>query len=472
MPNPEVLARLRAIVGDTGVVDAPDAMAPYLRDYRGLYLGRAALVLRPASVDEVSRILALCNGARIGVVPQGGNTGYCGGATPDGSGEQIVLSLARLDHVRSVEPLNYAITVEAGCVLAKVQQAAAEADRHFPLSLGAEGSCQIGGNLSTNAGGTAVLRYGMARELVLGLEVVLADGSVLDVLGSLRKDNTGYDLKSLFVGAEGTLGIITAATLKLFPTVAARATALVAMADLDVAVRLLGELRAATADRMTACELMGRGAMDLVVKRVPGAADPFGAPHRWYLLLELQSALASDPLDQLLETVLGAATERGAVRDAIIAASAQQRDALWKLRESIPEAMAAEGAQIKHDVSVPIASVPAFVAQAGAWVLAQVPGARLITFGHIGDGNLHFNVSQPVGDDGQALLARTSGIERGVHDIAHAHGGSFSAEHGIGQLKLTELARYGGAVELELMRTVKRTLDPNNILNPGKVIVP
>ena len=470
MPNTEVLDRLRAIVRDKGVLDAPGDVAPYLRDIRGLYRGRSPFVLRPANVAEVSAILKLCNEAHIGVVPHGGNTGYCGGATPDESGEQIVLSLARLNRVRSVEPLNYAITVEAGCVLANVQQAAAAADRYFPLSLGAEGSCQIGGNLSTNAGGTAVLRYGMARDLVLGLEVVLADGSVLDGLSSLRKDNSGYDLKSLFIGAEGTLGVITAATLKLFPAVATRATAFLAIADMEVAVRLLGELRAASADRMSACEIIGRAAMELVTRHVPGAADPFAAPHPWYLLLELQSALAGEPLNELLENVLGAAMERGEVLDAVIAASGAQRDALWKLRESIPEAMAAEGAQIKHDVSVPLASLAAFSAEAGAWILQRIPGARLITFGHIGDGNLHFNIGQPVGADAQAFLARIAEIEHGVHDIAHAHAGSFSAEHGIGRHKLPELARYSGAVELDLMRTIKRALDPHGIMNPGKVI--
>jgi D-lactate dehydrogenase (cytochrome) len=372
--------------------------------------------------------------------------------------------------VRSVEPLNHAITVEAGVVLAHVQQAAADAERFFPLSLGAEGSCQIGGNLSTNAGGTAVLRYGMARDLVLGLEVVLADGSVLDGLGSLRKDNTGYDLKSLFVGAEGTLGIITAATLKLFPKVATRATALVAIPDLEVAVRLLGAMRAASADRLTACEIMARQALKLVTQHIPGAADPFDAPHPWYLLLELQSALADEPLNEVLETSLAAAMERGEVLDAVLATSGAQRDALWKLRETVPEAMAAEGAQIKHDVSVPIAAIAAFSAAAGAWILERVPGARLVTFGHIGDGNLHFNVSQPEGGDGRAFLARSAEIEHGVHDIAQAHGGSFSAEHGIGRHKLPELARYADPVELALMRTVKRALDPRGILNPGKVL--
>ena len=470
MPNTEVLDRLRAIAGEKGVLDAPGDIAPYLRDYRGLYRGRSPLVLRPASVAEVSAILRLCNEARIGVVPHGGNTGYCAGATPDESGEQIVLSLARLNRVRSVEPLNYAITVEAGCILANVQQVAAAAERYFPLSLGAEGSCQIGGNLSTNAGGTAVLRYGMARDLVLGLEVVLADGSVLDGLNSLRKDNTGYDLKSLFIGAEGTLGVITAATLKLFPAVATRATAFVAIADMEVAVRLLGELRAASADRMTACEIMGRAAMELVTRHVPGASDPFAAPHPWYLLLELQSALASEPLNELLETVLGAAMERGEVLDAVIAASGAQRSALWKLRESIPEAMVAEGAQIKHDVSVPIASLPAFSAEASAWILRRVPGARLITFGHIGDGNLHFNVSQPVGADQEKFLARWGEVNAVVDKIVLKYQGSISAEHGIGKLKRDTLPKVKDPVALELMRGLKRMLDPNGILNPGKVL--
>lgn len=470
MPHADLLRTLHDIVGDRGVLSAAADVAPFLRDVRGLFQGRTPLVLRPGSVDEVAKILAACNAAGAGVVPHGGNTSYCGGATPDATGEQIVLSLARMNRVRSIEPLNYAITVEAGCVLANVQQAAAGADRFFPLSLGAEGSCQIGGNLSTNAGGTAVLRYGMARDLVLGIEAVLADGSVLDGLGSLRKDNTGYDVKSLFVGAEGTLGVITAATLKLFPAVAVRATALVAIPSMQVAVRLLAELRAASTDRITACEIMARSALELVLRHVPSTTDPFDAPHPWYLLIELQGSLASEPLAALLEEALGLALERGDLLDAVIAASANQRNGLWKLRESIPEAMALEGAQIKHDVSVPIAQMPRFADEAGAWILAQVPGARLIPFGHIGDGNLHFNVSQPAGGDGLAFLARSTEIERGVHDIAHAHGGSFSAEHGIGRHKRGELARYTGEVELQMMRAVKNALDPRGIMNPGKVL--
>jgi FAD/FMN-containing dehydrogenase len=469
-PDAQLLSALRVVVGSAGVVDAPADMAPYLRDFRHLYHGRSPMILRPGSTAEVSKILALCNAAGVGVVPHGGNTGYCGGATPDESGAQIVLSLSRMNKVRALEPLNYSMTVEAGCVLANVQQAALQAGCFFPLSLGAEGSCQIGGNLSTNAGGTAVLRYGMARDLVLGLEVVLADGAVLNTLGSLRKDNTGYDLKSLFVGAEGTLGVITAATLKLFPAVAASATAFVAIDSIDIAVQLLGELRAASADRLTACEIMKRSALDLVVQHIPGCTDPFSGSHPWYLLIELQSAQADDPLDALLESVLANALERGVLQDAVVATSGAQRTALWKLRECIPEAMAQEGAQIKHDVSVPIAAMPAFDVEAGAWILGQMPDVRLITFGHIGDGNLHYNVSQPVGGDGAALLARSAEIEHGVHDIAHRYGGSFSAEHGIGQYKRGELQRYSDPVELEMMKTIKRALDPNNIMNPGKLI--
>jgi FAD/FMN-containing dehydrogenase len=470
-PDAKLLQQLRAIVGPAGVVDQPAEMAPYLRDYRGLYRSATPCVLRPAATAEVAQILALCNGAGVAVVPQGGNTGYCGGATPDESGKQLVLSLARMNRVRAVEPLNYSITVEAGCVLAHVQRAAAAAERYFPLSLGAEGSCQIGGSLSTNAGGTAVLRYGMARDLVLGLEVVLADGRVLSTLGSLRKDNTGYDLNTLFVGAEGTLGVITAATLKLFPKVAVTATAFVAIPDIDAALELLTAFRAASADRLTACEIMARSALDLVSHHIPGASDPFNSPHPWYLLIELQSAQHGEELNAVLEAVLGAALVSGRVLDAVIAASGAQRAALWTLRELISEALAVEGTQIKHDVSLPIAALPAFHAEAGPWILAQAPGARLVPFGHIGDGNLHYNVSQPVGGDGQAFLAQSTAIERGVHDIVHRHGGSISAEHGIGRYKLDELVRYADPVELEMMRSVKRALDPNGIMNPGKVLV-
>jgi len=470
MIDPHFLQRLRAAIDPRSVIDAPADIEPYLVDCRHLYHGQAALVLRPGDVAEVSTILALCNDAGIGVVPHGGNTGYCGGSVPDESGNQLVLSLARLHKVRAVEPLSYSITVEAGCVLANVQYAALAAERYFPLSLGSEGSCQIGGVLSTNAGGTSVLRYGMARDLTLGLEVVLADGRVLDLLRGLRKDNTGYDLKSLFIGAEGTLGVITAATLKLFPQVAGHATAYIAIPSLEAAVQLLAILRAASADRLTACEIMCRNALVLVVKHIPGARDTFDHPHPWYLLVELRSGLAGEDLDGLLEGALDAAMERGLVEDAIVARSGAQRVALWRLRESIPEAMAAEGAQIKHDVSVPIAAIPAFAADAADWILAQIPGTQVVPFGHIGDGNLHFNVSQPLNVDAGNFLRRSAEIERGVHDIAHRYGGSFSAEHGIGKYKIQELSRYRTSTELDIMRTLKRALDPRGIMNPGKVL--
>jgi FAD/FMN-containing dehydrogenase len=468
--DPYFLKRLRAAVEPRSVIDAPSDIEPYLTDCRQLYHGAAALVLLPADVAEVSTMLALCNEAGIGVVPHGGNTGYCGGSVPDESGHQLVMSLSRLNRIRSVEPLSYAMTVEAGCILATVQEVALAAERYFPLSLAAEGSCQIGGNLSTNAGGTAVLRYGMARELVLGLEVVLADGRVLGMLRSLRKDNTGYDLKSLFIGAEGTLGVITAATLKLFPKAAVRATAYLAIPSLEAAVQLLAALRSASADRLTACEIMGRRALDLVAAHIPGAGDVFDSPHPWYLLVELQSTLASEDLDGLLEGALAAAMERGLIADAIVAKSGAQRAALWRLRETIPEALAAAGAQIKHDVSIPIAAIPDFAATAAHWIHTQIPGARIAPFGHIGDGNLHFNVGQPPDADAADFLRRASDIEHGVHDIAHRYGGSFSAEHGIGKYKLKELLRYRSPNELDVMRTLKQALDPRGIMNPGKIL--
>jgi FAD/FMN-containing dehydrogenase len=466
----DFLQSLRGAIDPRSVIDAPADMAPYLIDCRRLYQGRAALVLQPGSVAEVSTILARCNEAGIGVVPHGGNTGYCGGSVPDESGNQVVVSLARLNKIRAVQPTNYSLTAEAGCILATVQQAALAAERYFPLSLAAEGSCQIGGNLSTNAGGTAVLRYGMARELVLGLEVVLADGRVLDMLRSLRKDNTGYDLKSLFIGAEGTLGVITAATLKLFPKVAVRATAYLAIPSLEAAVELLAALRAATADRLTACEIMSRQALDLVTQRIADTRDVFDCPHPWYLLVELQGTLAAEDLEGILEEALQAAMERGLVQDAVVAKSDAQRIALWRLRETIPQALADAGAQIKHDVSVPIAAMPAFTAEAVHWIHARLPGARVVAFGHIGDGNLHLNVSQPTGIDAAGFLRSSPDIERGVHDIAHRYGGSFSAEHGIGKYKLEELSRYRSSTELDVMRALKRALDPRGIMNPGKLL--
>ena len=460
---------LRGILGADALLTGA-ACEPYLVDHRGLYHGRALGVALPRSVTQVSQLLALCNAQRIGVVPHGGNTGYCGGATPDESGRQLVLSLARLNRIRSVDPANDCLIAEAGCILAQVQQAAAAVQRFFPLSLGSEGSCQIGGNLSTNAGGTSVLRYGMMRDLVLGLEVVLADGRVLGCLSGLRKDNTGYDIRGLFVGAEGTLGVITAATLKLFPQIASTATAFAAIADVRAAVTLLARLRAASGDRVSSFELIPRIGIELTTRHIPGVTDPLGAPHAWYALCELSSARAGEGLDAVLTEALGAALNDGLVLDAVLAGSERERAALWKLRETIPEAQRKEGAGLKHDISVPLSALPEFVARGSAWVSAHVPGARLVAYGHVGDGNLHFNLTEAEGAARGALAARAGEVRRALHDLAVSLGGSFSAEHGIGRLKVCELERYAPATELELMRAVKHAFDPHGIMNPGKVL--
>jgi len=466
---PELLAGLREILGADGILTADADCARYLSDHRRLYQGRALAVLRPRTVAEVVRLLALCNAQRVGVVPQGGNTSYCGGATPDESGQQVVLSLERLNRIRSVDAANYSLIAEAGCVLAQVQRAAADAQRFFPLSLGSEGSCQIGGNLSTNAGGTAVLRYGMMRELVLGLEVVLADGRVLESLSALRKDNTGYDIKSLFLGAEGTLGVITAASLKLFAAPRAHATALVAIPDVQAAVTLLGQLREVSGDAVTSFELMPRVAIELAVRHLEGVSDPLARPYPWYVLCELSAARAA-ALGGVLEEALAAALGAGTVLDAALARSERERAALWHLREHIPEAQRREGAGFKHDIAVPVAALPQFVARAGAWLDAHVPDGRLVAYGHVGDGNLHFNVSARPDAVRTEFLARAEDVRRAIHDLVHEFGGSVSAEHGIGRLKVGELERYAAPLELELMRAVKRAFDPHGIMNPGKVL--
>jgi FAD/FMN-containing dehydrogenase len=462
--------RLAELIGAGSVLTAPDDVAPFLSDHRGLYAGRALGVVLPRSADEVSRVLAYCNANRLGVVPHGGNTSYCGGATPDESGRQIVLSLRRLNRIRELDALGYSVTAEAGCVLADVQRAADEAGRFFPLSLGAEGTCQIGGNLATNAGGTHVLRFGMMRDLVLGLEVVLADGRVLPALSTLRKDNTGYDVKSLFLGAEGTLGVITAASLKLLPKPRSFATAFTAVPDVRAAVTLLAALREASGDLVSSFELVPRLALDLVVRHIPDTADPLDVPRPWYVLCELSSSQADADLDARLEHTLAAALDAGLVTDASIAQSERERAAFWRLRESIPEAQRRDGASLKHDVSVPVAALAAFVDEAAAWIAAHVPDGRLVAYGHVGDGNLHFNLNQAPGADPARFLAREPEVKRAIHDLVHAHRGSFSAEHGIGRLKVAELERYASPVELDLMRALKRVFDPHGILNPGKVL--
>ncbi|MGD9600034.1 MAG: FAD-binding oxidoreductase [Steroidobacteraceae bacterium] len=464
------LAGFRRIVGPDAVLTAPDVVAPFLTDHRELYQGAALAVLRPGSVDEVSQLLAFCNGTHIGVVPQGGNTGYCGGATPDESGQQVVLSLARLARLRSIDATNYSMVAEAGCILANLQREAEAVDRYFPLSLGSEGSCQIGGNLGTNAGGLNVVRYGMTRDLVLGLEVVLADGRVLSSLGELRKDNTGYDLKALFVGAEGTLGVITAASLKLFPKPRAIATAFVAVRSVAAAVDLLNLLREASGDRVSSFELIPHVAIDLTTRHISGVSQPLAGEYPWCVLCELRSARAADDLDAMLEDALREAMDGGLLDDAALAQNERQRAAFWRLRESIPEAQRREGASLKHDIALPIGALARFVDEASGWITAHLPEAVLVAYGHVGDGNLHFNVNARAGTDPLHLVARADEVQRVVHDLVASYGGSISAEHGIGRLKVDELARYASPVKLELMRAIKRALDPNGILNPGKVL--
>src|SRR5271156_5786112 len=405
-PDLKTLGELKAAVGEGSWLESPDAVAPFLTDFRRLYQGSAALVLLPHNVDEVAQILRICNREEVAVVPHGGNTGYCGGATPDETGAQIVLSLRRLNRVRRVDAADYSMTVEAGCTLAEAQAAAREADRLFPLSLGSEGTAQIGGNLSTNAGGTAVLRYGMMRDLVLGLEVVLADGGVLSGLTSLRKDNTGYDVKSLFVGAEGTLGVITAASLKLFPEPRDSATALVGVDSPARALELLERLRGTTGEALTAFELMPRIAVALTVEHIPQVANPLDQDAAWYVLVELTSSNAQSRLTDTLSAALEQAAERGVVRDAALAASLAQSQAMWKLRESVPEAQRHHGASLKHDVSVPVSRIATLIERGSELVRRLAPPGEVVSYGHAGDGNLHFNVSQRPGSPTAAFLAR------------------------------------------------------------------
>jgi FAD/FMN-containing dehydrogenase len=462
--------QLRVLLGADSVLTEPADCAPFLTDHLGRCQGRACAVVQPRTVAQVAALLAWCDAERIGVVPHGGNTSYCGGAIPDASGRELVLSLRRLNRIRSVDADNYSLIAEAGCILAQVQAAAEAAGRFFPLSIGSQGSCQIGGNLSTNAGGVNVLRYGMTRDLVLGLEVVLPGGRVLEGLTTLRKDNTGYDIKSLFLGAEGTLGVITAASFKLFPQIRARATALAAIPDVRAAVTLLGELRGASGDRVSSFELISRAGMELTTRHIPGVSDPLASAYPWYLLCELSSSRAAEPLDAVLEEALAAALAHGTVLDAALVRSERERAALWKLRETIPEAQRHEGASLKHDISLPVVTLPEFVARAAAWVAAQVPEGRLIAYGHVGDGNLHFNISQLAGSDRERFLARADEVRRAIHDLVREFGGSFSAEHGVGRTKVGELERYASPVELGLMRAVKHAFDPHGIMNPGKVL--
>ena len=462
--------RLAAIVGARGIVSAAADMAPYLSDWRALYQGRALAVVRPASTAEVAAVVRLCAETHTPIVPQGGNTGMCGAATPDASGNAVVIAMGRMNRIIEVNALNNTLTAEAGCILANIQQAAADVDRLFPLSLGGEGSCLIGGNLSTNAGGINVLRYGNTRDLVLGLEAVLPDGRVWSGLRGLRKDNTGYDLKHLFIGAEGTLGIITQAVLKLFPRPHGNVTAFAGITDPAQAVELLALLREHCGDGISAFELISRNCLEMVVRRIPGTRDPLSAPYSWYVLTELTSARDDGALRETVEQALAAGIERGLVNDAVIAENAAQGKALWRMRESIPDAAKDDGLVYRHDIAVAVSRIPEFIATASAALEAGFPGVRIICFGHLGDGNLHFNAFVP-GRERSDTVARTmTDVNRLVHDIVQQFGGSISAEHGIGQSKRGELAHYKNATELDLMRMVKTALDPNNLMNPGKVL--
>ncbi len=463
---PELIARFGAIVGDKYAITDVADIAPYVTEERGLFQGRSPLVLRPGSTAEVSAICKLATEHRVALVPQGGNTGLVGGQTPHNG--EVVVSTRRLDKIREIDTASNTMTCEAGVVLQVAQQRASEVDRLFPLSLGAEGSCTIGGNLSTNAGGTAALAYGVAREMAIGLEVVLADGRILNGLSKLKKDNTGYDLRNLFIGAEGTLGIITAATLKLFPKPRAVETAFVGLKSPADALKLLSIAQNEAAGTLTSFELLAEIAVDFSVRHGIDIRDPLDSKHRWYVLMELSSS--RDDVGTTLESILAEGMDQGIVDDAVIAANLSQRSAFWKLRDEMSAAQKPEGGSIKHDISVPVAAVPDFIEQANAAVVKLIPGARPIPFGHLGDGNIHYNVSQPVGADTADFLGRWHAVNAVVFEIVLRMGGSISAEHGIGVLKRDELPEVKDKVAIELMRAIKAAFDPLGIMNPGKVL--
>jgi FAD/FMN-containing dehydrogenase len=465
-----ILARFGEILGPLGVVTEPSAVEPHIIDWRRRTRGATLAVLRPATTAAVARAVELCAQHAIGIVPQGGNTGQCAAAIPSPDGRQVVLSLSRMNGVRAIDEQNNTMVVEAGCVLKTIQDAAARVDRLFPLSLGAEGSCQIGGNLATNAGGTAVLRYGNAREMVLGLEVVLPDGTIWDGLRALRKDNTGYDLKQIFLGAEGTLGIITAAVLKLYPLPKASATALAAVQSPRAAVELLNMFRARCGDRVTGFEIISRLCIDLLRKHIPKYPDPLPQRYAWYLLCELNDTLATADLNAVMEETLAAATEAGLVLDAVIASSRAQATTLWQMREEVPEANRREGPWVRHDVSVPVSRIPELIERGTNALQEHFPDVRVVAFGHIGDGNIHFNATAAADASAEAFVQRQDEVWDIVHALVMALGGSFSAEHGIGLVKVREMARFKSAVELGMMRTLKRAFDPKGLMNPGKVL--
>ncbi len=466
---PGFLAEVDRRVGRRGWTTEPDQLALHAAEQWGTWRGQTPLLLRPADTGEVAALLELCHAREVPVVPQGGNTGLVGAGVPDGSGRIAVLSLSRLNRIRALDPLNDTITAEAGCVLEAVQNAAGEVGRLLPLSLGAQGSCQIGGNIATNAGGVNVLRYGMARALVLGLEVVLAEGRIWDGLRSLRKDNTGYDLKQLFIGAEGTLGVITAAVLRLAPQPRERQTAWLAVASPRAAVELLALFRERLGETVSSFELLAGGGVELVLQYLPGTRAPLARPAPWYVLAEVAWSLA-EGLGGELEQVLEEGIRRGLIQDGVVAASEAQRKALWALRENPTEAMAREGVVLRHDISVPVARVPDLIERAAAELERALPGVRILPFGHVGDGNVHYNLLPPQAMAGEKFYARRDEIQGLVLDVVEALGGSISAEHGIGRAKRAELARRKSPIELAVMRALKASLDPKGILNPGAVI--
>ncbi|WP_043625937.1 FAD-binding oxidoreductase [Ensifer sp. ZNC0028] len=470
LPSPELIASFADIVGSANVLRAEPDKARYLVESRGLYRGTTPMVLRPGSVDEVSRIMMLASATRTAIVPQGGNTGHVAGQIPREGKADIVLSLERLNRIRDIDPVGNVIVADAGCILADIQKAADEHNRLFPLSLGSEGSARIGGNLSTNAGGTAVLAYGNMRQLCLGLEVVLPTGEIWDGLRRLKKDNTGYDLRDLFIGAEGTLGVITGAVLKLFPKPLGHQVAFAGVGSVEQALALFEKASSLCGPALTGFELMPRLGVEFTTKHISGVRDPMETVHPWYALIDISTSDSADSAERMVQDLLEQGYAAGLVENAVIAANETQAKALWHMRESMSPAQKPEGGSIKHDVSVPVSSIPAFMKEADAAVMKAIPGARICSFGHMGDGNIHYNISQPVGADKQAFLDRWREINAIVHGIVLGYNGSISAEHGIGQLKRDELAEVRAPIEIELMQRIKHAFDPAGIMNPDKVL--